>query len=186
MPSSSDVFIISVAEVADPAEALRQAIKNSGISPGRMQDFIFGADDGLALIGADELAREAAIRCPYVTVSSSLRALFFAVHSILCEDADLVLVSGGQKGESAALLLASPSVVGIYNLSPLARIEAFSLAGADVVLKKAGLAPEEIGISLDGTCGALLVAQQVMDLQEQGIQWGMVNVAGESALLERV
>ena len=186
MPSSSDVFIISAIATADPAEALRQAIKNSGVSPGRVQDFICGTDDGLTPIGAEELARETAILCPYVTVSSSLRALFFASQSILCENADVVLLSGSQDGACAALLLASPSAVGVYNLSPLACIDVCSLAGADVVLKKAGLASENIGVSLDGTCGALLAAQLVMELQEREVQWGMVNVAGASILIERV
>jgi acetyl-CoA acetyltransferase len=185
MPSSSDVFIVSAFSAADPAETLRQAIKESGVNPARVQDFIFGADDP-ASIGADELARETAIHCPLVTVSSSLRALFFAAQSILCEDADLVLVSGAQGGQSAALLLASPAAVGVYNLMPLARIDAFSLAGADAALKKAGLSHEDMEINLEGTCGALLAAQLVAELQERSAHWGMARIATMAMLVERL
>jgi acetyl-CoA acetyltransferase len=185
MPFSSDVFIISAFSAADPAETLRQAIQESGVNPARVQDFILGVDDP-ASIGAEQLARETAIHCPLVTVSSSLRALFFAAQSILCEDVDLVLVSGAQGGQSAALLLASPAAVGIYNLTPLARVEAFSLAGADAVLKKAELSHEDVEISLEGTCGALLMAQLVSELQEREAYWGMVSVAGMAMLIERV
>ncbi|MGC1378029.1 MAG: hypothetical protein WA821_17490 [Anaerolineales bacterium] len=185
MPSLSDVFIISACRTADPAEALRQALKESGVNPARLQDFIFGADSR-ELIGADELARETAIQCPLVTVSSSLRALFFAARSILGEDTDLVLVGGAQDGQSAALLLASPAAVGIYNLTPLARIEAFSLTGADAALRKAKLTYEDVEITLDGPCGALLAAQLVNELDERGAHWGMVSVAGAAMLIERV
>ena len=185
MPSSSTVFIISVSSAADPAEALRQALKESGVNPARVQDFIFGADSH-ELIGADELARETAIHCPLATVSSSLRALFFAAQSILCEDADLVLVGGAQDGQCAALLLASPAAVGVYNLIPLARIDACSLTGAGAALKKAKLTYEDMGITLDGPCGALLAAKMVNELQERGAHWGMVSVAGAAMLIERV
>jgi len=106
MSLPSDVFIISVSNADDPAETLRQTFKESGVNPARVQDFIFGADNH-NLIGADELAHETPIHCPLVTVSSSLRALFFAAQSILCEDSDLVLVGGAQDEQSAALLLAS-------------------------------------------------------------------------------
>ena len=185
MSSSSGVFILSASSVADPAEALQQALKESGVNPARVQDFIFGADSR-ELIGADELARETAIHCPLVTVSSSLRALFFAARSILCEDADLVLVGGAQDGQSAALLLASPAAVGVYNLMPLARVDACSLTSADAALKKAGLSSGDVEIRLDGSCGALLAAQLVSELQERGAHWGMVSVAGAAMLVERV
>lgn len=185
MASSSDVFILSASSAAEPAEAVLQAIKESGVNPARIQDFIFGADRP-ALISAEALARETAIHCPQVTVSSSLRALFFAAQSILRQDADLVLVGGAQDGECAALLLASPAAVGLYNLMPLARIEAFSLTGADAALKQAERTLEDIEISLDGSCGALLTVELVADLQEQVASWGMVSVAGAAMLIERI
>ncbi len=185
MPSSSDVFILSASSAADPAEAIRRAIKESGVNPARVQDFIFGAD-GPVSINADELARQTAIHCPVVTVSSSLRALYFAAQSILCEQADLALAVGAQDGQAAALLLASPAAVGVYNLMPLARVDAFSLAGADAALKKAELSLEAIEIRLEGTCGALLAVQLITKLQEQGAHWGLVSVAGAAMLIERV
>ena len=185
MPSPSAVFIISASRAADPAGALRQALKESGVNPARVQDFIFGADSH-ELIGADELARETAIHCPLATVSSSLRALFFAAQSILGEDTDLVLVGGAQDGQSAALLLASPAAVGVYNLIPLARIDAFSLNGVDAARRKAKLTYEDVEITLDGPCGALLTAKMANELQERGAHWGMVSVAGAAMLIERV
>ena len=99
MSSSSDVFIISAFSAADPAETLRQTIRESGVNPARVQDFIYGADDP-ASISADELARETAIHCPLVTVSSSLRALFFAAQSSASSTMFGVRISGRTFGAS--------------------------------------------------------------------------------------
>jgi hypothetical protein len=112
--------------------------------------------------------------------------LFFAAQSILCEDVELVLVGGSQDGESAALLLASPAVVGIYNLMPLARLDARSLTGTQAALKKAELSPADVEITLEGTCGALLIVQVVAQLQERQVGWGMVRVGNAAMLIERV
>ena len=57
MTSMRDVFVIAAACAADPAEALRQAIKKSGVNPARVQDLIFGAD-GSTFISADELSAQ--------------------------------------------------------------------------------------------------------------------------------
>jgi hypothetical protein len=185
MPASSDVFILSAVRAADPADALRQAIKESGVKPARVQDLLFGWD-GPASASGEELARLAGLDCPAVGVSASLRALFFAAQSILCADAELVLVGGAQDGQCAALLLAGPAAVGVYNLTPLARLDARSLAGAEAALKKAELAAEDVEIRLEGTCGALLAVEAVAELQERGARWGMVAVGTAAMLIERV
>src|SRR5689334_361392 len=108
MPTSSDVFILSAARAAAPAEALRLAVQESGLKPAKVQDLLFGWD-GSETAGAQELAGQAGLSCPSVMLSSSLRALAFAAQSILCEDAQLVLVGGSDGDQSAALLLGSPA-----------------------------------------------------------------------------
>lgn len=185
MPSSSDVFIISACQADTPTDALRRALEDSGVKAARVQDLIFGTDDAEAP-DPQTLARLTGLACPVVTVSSSLRTLIFAAQSILCEEVDLVLVGGAQDGQCAALLLASPAAVGIHNLMPLARVEAFSLAGADAALKKAELSHEDVEIKLEGICGTLLVVQLVAELQERETSWGIVSVAGTAMLIERV
>jgi len=185
MPSSSDVFVVSACSAIDPGEALHQAIKQAGVNPARVQDFIFGID-GPMLIGIDELAREVLINCPQVTVSSSLRALFFAAQSILCEDANLILVGGSDGRESAALLLVSPAAVGVYNLTPLARLDAHSLTSLEHALKKAEHTIEEIEVRLEGTCGVVLAVQLVEQLQDCQAVWGLVQVGSSAMLIERI
>lgn len=185
MTSSSDVFIISASCAMDPAQALRQAIKESGVNPARVQDFIFGADSPIS-ISLDELAREVMMTCPLVMVSSSMRGLFFAAQSILCEDADLILVGGGQGRQFAGVLLASPVAVGVYNFAPLARIDARSLASAEHALKKAAHTAEDVQIKIKGTCGALLMVQMMEQLQEQKAAWGLAQVGKAAMLIERI
>lgn len=185
MESSRDVFVVAAASAVDPAKALRQAIKESGVNPARVQDFIFGVDHP-TLISLDELAREALVNSPLAMVSSSMRALFFATQTILCEDADLILVGGIQGEQSAALLLASPAFVGIYNLTPLARIDICSLTGVERALQKAQLTSEDIGTKLEGTCGTLLATQLIAQLQEQKATWGVASVGTAAILMERI
>lgn len=185
MPSSSDVFIISACVTDAPVDAMRRALENSDVKAARIQDFIFGTDDA-EMPDPQALARLTGLACPVVTVSSSLRALGFAAQSILCEEAYLVLVGGAQGGQCAALLLASPAAVGVHNLMPLARLDAFSLSGADVALKKAELAAEDVQINLQGTCGVLLAVELVQTLGEQQAAWGMLTVDNAVILIERV
>jgi hypothetical protein len=185
MPASSDVFILSAICAAEPAEALRQAIKESGVNPAKVQDLLFGWDDS-APVDTLELVRLSGLTCPALALPSSLRALFFAAQSILCGDADLVLVGGSQDGQCAALLLAGPAAVGIYNLLPLARIDARSLVSAEDALKQAGLSTEDVEIKLEGTCGALLAAQAVAELQGRRAGWGLVTVGTIAMLIQRV
>ena len=186
MPTSSDVFILSAARAGAPGEALRLALQESGVKPANVQDLIFGWD-GPATVSTEELVRQAGIDLPSVTVSSSLRALFFAAQSILCEDVELVLVGGSEKDETGALLLGSPAAVGVYNLLPLARIDARSLTGADALLEKAELTPEDgIELTLKGSCGALLAVELVGALNETQAHWGMLMVDETVTLIERV
>lgn len=185
MTASNDVFIVSASCAVDPAQALRQAMKASGVNPARVQDFIFGADMPV-LINPEELARETMMNCPVAMVSSSIRALFFATQSILCQDADLVLVGGGQGGQSAGLLLASPASVGVYNLMPLARVDARSLISAEHAFKKAGCPIEEVTVRLSGTCGVLVLVHLIEQLQEQKASWGLAQVGKAALLLERI
>lgn len=184
MPSS-DVFILSAVRAAKPAEALQQAIEASGVKPAKVQDLLFGWD-GPELANAAELARLTELACPALALPSSLRALFFAAQSILCEDADLVLVGGAQNGEAAALLLAGPAAVGVYNLLPLARIDARSLTGAEAALKKAELSIEDVEIRLEGTCGTLLAVELVDAFTQQKARWGMLIINQAAMLIERV
>jgi hypothetical protein len=186
MPSSSDVFILSAAHAGEPGEALRLALKESGVKPAKVQDLIFGWD-GPVTVSTEELVRQAGIDPPAVTVSSSLRALFFAAQSILCEEAELVLVGGSEEGGTAALLLGSPAAVGVYNLLPLARIDARSLTGAEAAIEKAELTPEDgIELTLKGSCGALLAVELVGALGETQAHWGMLMVDEAAMLIERL
>ena len=185
MPSSSDVFILSAARAADPIKALQQAVKEAGVNPAKVQDLLFGWD-GPESVSAEELARQAWTHLTAVTVSSSLRALIFAAQSILCKDAELVLVGGSQGGECAALLLAGPAAVGVYNLLPLAHIDARSLSGAEAALKKAELSIEDVEIRLEGTCGTLLAVELVNTLGEQKARWGMIIENEMAMLVERL
>ena len=186
MPSTSDVFILSAVRAGEPGEALRQALQQSGAKPAKVQDLIFGWD-GPAGLSAAELAAQAGLELPAVTVSSSLRALFFAAQSILCEDAQLVLVGGSEKDGAAALLLGSPSVVGVYNLMPLARIATRSLTGAEAALTQAELTDEDIvELTLKGSCGALLAVELVEALDEARAHWGMLMVDEAALLIERL
>lgn len=186
MTVSSDVFILSAVRASEPAGALQQAIQASGVNPAKIQDLLFGCD-GTESLDARALAGQAGLICPALTLPSSLRALFFAAQSILCGDAELVLVGGSEDGECAALLLGSPGAVGVYNLLPLARIDARSLNGVEAALEKAEITPEDIvGLTLKGTSGALLAVELVAALAETQARWGMLMVDEAVMLAERI
>ena len=185
-PSSSDVFILAATQAREAGEALRLAVREAGVRPAKVQDLIFGWD-GPAGADLESLLRQAGIGSPAVSVSSSIRALIFAAQAILCEAADLVLAGGSGEAGAAGLLLGSPSAVGIYNLPPLARIEACSPGGAEALRKKAAVIAEGgVELTLEGSCGAQLAVQLVGALSEKQARWGML-IAGEAAmLLERL
>ncbi len=128
--SDTDVFIISIVQRANPSEAVKEAIANAGINSARVQDVIFGLDEPRS-IDTEKIISDSGLTCSAATVSSSLRATFFAAQSILSFDVDVVIVIGAQANASTALLLASPDAVGRWNLMPRARLAARSLNGID-------------------------------------------------------
>ena len=89
--SDSDVFIISVVSNTDSAEAIQQAIYNAGINSIRVQDVIFGLDEPRS-IDTEKIISASNLTCSAATVSSSLRAAFFAAQSILSFDVDVLIV----------------------------------------------------------------------------------------------
>jgi len=180
-----DAFIISIAEDALAAEAIRQAIASAGVNPARVQDCTFGLDRSSTLSNADEIVREAGLTCSSVTVSSSLRALFYSAQAILSGDVEMNIVTGAGKASFIALLLASPDAVGRWNLMPRARLAARSLTGVESALRAAGLSSAEITISKDGRLGASLVKEVLDGLEQKSARWGMVSMDSLALLLER-
>lgn len=182
----SDVFIISAARAADPAQAIRQAVQEIGLKPERVQDVLLGFDEASALPDLEGILRAAGLACPSAAVSSSLRAIFFAAQSILSGDVDIVLVVGLHAGDSAALLMASPDAVGRWNLSPRARLAVRSLAGVEPALRAAGLESGEVTITKRGQYGASLMKELLDELEQRPARWGMVAVNELTLLVERI
>ena len=118
--SDSDVFIISAVNNTNSVQAIGQAIQNAGADSLRIQDVIFGVDDPRS-IDTEKIVSDSNLTCSAATVSSSLRATFFAAQSILSLDVDVVIVVGIETNASTALLLASPDAVGRWNLMPRPR-----------------------------------------------------------------
>ena len=135
--SDSDVFIISIVQRANPSEVIKEAIANAGINSSRIQDVIFGFDVSLA-INADKILSASGLTCSAATVSSSLRATFFAAQSILSGDVDVMIVIGMENNTSTVILLASPDAVGRWNLMPRARLAARSLNGIEFGVESRG------------------------------------------------
>ena len=78
--SDTDVFIISIAQRANPSEAIKEAIDNAGINSTRVQDTVFGSDGSLA-INTDKVLGASSLTCSAVTVSSSSAGLLCsAIH----------------------------------------------------------------------------------------------------------
>ncbi|MGZ3675819.1 MAG: hypothetical protein ACXVCO_16055 [Ktedonobacterales bacterium] len=152
----------------------------------RIQDAMFGMDSSSSLPDMASLTRLAGLSCPSVGVSSSLRALFFAADSILCDDAELVIVVGLRADSSAVFLLASPEMVGRLNLLPRARLAARSLAGPDPALRLAGLASTDIEISKTGEGGAFLAHELLDELETRSARWGLISAADSVLLIERI
>ena len=183
---SSDAFIISVARDPSASAAIRQAVELGGLTPARIQDAIFGFDGASAFPDLDAITRAADLTCPSVGVSPSLRALFFAVDSILSDDVELAVVAVLAADSCTAFLLASPEMVGRLNLLPRARLAARSLSGPDPALRLAGLAPAEVDITKTGERGALPAGELLDALETQSARWGLLSVATVSLLLERI
>jgi hypothetical protein len=191
--SDSDVFIISIASNTDSAEAIQQAINNAGINSIHVQDLIFGLESGRFLpyheprsIDTEKIISASNLTCSTATVSSSLRASFFAAQSILSFDVDVVIVVSMESNASTALLLASPDAVGRWNLMPRARFAARSLTGVDSALRTAELESKEIAITKDGKHGASLIKELLDELEQQSARWGMITVNELALLIERI
>jgi len=183
--SDSDVFIISAVSNTDSAQAIRQAIQNAGADSLRVQDVIFGLDESLA-INADKILSASSLTCSAATVSSSLRAAFFATQSILSLDVDVVIVVGIETNVSTAILLASPDVVGRWNLMPRARLAVRSLNGTESALRAAEIELKDVTITKNGKNGAVLIKETLDELEEQSARWGMVTENELALLIERI
>lgn len=183
--SDSDVFIISVASNTDSAEAIQQAINNAGINSIRVQDVIFGLDEPRS-IDTEKITSASNLTCSAATVSSSLRAAFFAAQSILSFDVDVVIVVGMETNVSTVLLLASPDAVGRWNLMPRARLAARSLNGIESALRAAEIELKDVTIVKDGKYSALLIKEVLDDLEHKSARWGMITVNELALLIERI
>ena len=183
--SDTDVFIISIVQHANPSEAIKEAIADAGINSARVQDVIFGADESLA-INADKILSSSNLTCSAATVSSSLRAAFFAAQSILSFDADVVIVVGIETNISTVLLLASPDAVGRWNLLPRVRLAARSLNGTESALRAAEIELKDVTITKNGENGAVLIKETLDELEGQSARWGMVTMNELALLIERI
>jgi hypothetical protein len=183
--SDTDVFIISIVQRANPSEAIKEAVANAGINSARVQDVIFGLDE-LPAINADKILSASSLTCSAATVSSSLRATFFAAQSILSFDVDVVIVIGIESDSSTALLLASPDAVGRWNLMPRARLAARSLNGIESGLRAAELESKDVNLTKNGKNGAVLIKETLDELEEQSARWGMVTMSELALLIERI
>jgi hypothetical protein len=183
--SDSDVFIISAVQRANPSEAIKEAIANAGINAVRVQDAIFGLDESLA-INVDKFLEASGLTCSAATVSSSLRAIFFAAQSILSGDVDVVIVLGIETNTSTAFLLASPDAVGRWNLLPRARLAARSLTGSDQALRAAEIEANDVTIIKDGKHGASLIQEALDELEQKSARWGLITQQELALLIERI
>jgi acetyl-CoA acetyltransferase len=183
--SDSDAFIISAAKDVQPAEAMRQAIQNAGMDLPRVQDVIFGLDEP-RFVDTKKIMGDASLTCPTATVLSSLRAIFFAVQSILSGDVDVVIVASMENNVSIAMLLASPDAIGRWNLMPRARLAVRSLTGVDSALRTAELTSSDVTIVKYGKQGALLIKELLEELEQKSGRWGMVAMNELALLIERI
>jgi len=181
-----DVFILSAATAAEPADAIRQAFENTDLKPSRVQDAVFGLENSTSIPNVEHIVDAAGLVCPAVVVSSGLRAVFFAGQSILSDDLDIAVVIGLGENTSTALLLVSPDAVGRYNLLPRARLAARSLSGTDSALRSAGLVTGDIAIIKPGDNGVLSIKELLEELEQRQVQWGMVSAGDSALLLERI
>jgi hypothetical protein len=184
MPDT-DVFIISIVQRANPSEAIRQVIDDSGIDSSRVQDVIFGLDESM-LIHADTILSASNLTCSAATVSSSLRATFFAAQSILSFDADVLIVLGIETLVSTAMLLSSPDAVGRWNLMPRARLAARSLTGVDLALRTAEIESKDVTIIKDGKRGTSLIKELLDELEQESTRWGIITMNELALLIERI
>jgi acetyl-CoA acetyltransferase len=183
--SDSDVFIISAISNTEPAKAIRQAIQSTGADSLRVQDLIIGLDEPCS-IDTQKILSASSLTCSAATVSSSLRATFFAAQSILSLDVDVVIVVGVETNVSTAILLASPDAVGRWNLMPRARLATRSLTGIVSALHAAGLTSGDVTMGKDGKYSALLIKELLDELEQKSARWGIITVNELALLIERI
>ena len=183
--SDTDAFIISAVLHKNSSKAVRQAIDAAGLDSSRVQDVIFGLDTPKK-IAVKRILAASSLTCSAATVSSSLRAAFFAAQSILSFDVDVVIVVGIETNASTALLLASADAVGRWNLLPRARLAARSLTGVDSALRAAEIELKDVSITKDGKNGAVLIKETLDELEGQSARWGMVTMNELALLIERI
>jgi hypothetical protein len=183
--SDTDVFIISIVQRANASEAIKEAISIAGLNSARVQDVIFGLD-GPRSIDTEKILSASNLTCSVATVSSSLRAIFFAAQSILSFDVDVLIVLGIEDNISTAILLASPDAVGRWNLLPRARLAARSLNGIESALRAAEIELKDVTIVKNGKYSALLIKELLNELEQKAARWGIIKVKELALLMERI
>jgi acetyl-CoA acetyltransferase len=178
---SSEVFVISAVHDANPTQAIRRAIETVGVKPLQVQDVVFAFESAEALADPVASVRAAGLKCPVVSVSSGLRAIFFSAASILSGEADLTIVVGIESKGASALVLAAPEAVGRWNLMPRARLAKRSLGGAEAALRAEGIAAGDVRIMKQGD-SVVMAAEAIDELERRSARWGMV-MQGELVLL---
>jgi hypothetical protein len=184
---SSDVFIISSTCDPDPAVAIQHAVELAGVSPSRIQDAMFGLDLSSASLDLDSMSQAihaAGLTCALVAVSSPLRALSFAAASILSDDAALSVVVGAEGDGCAAILLASPEIVGLLNLLPSAHVAARSLSGAEAALRLASLTSADVPLCKEGD-SLILLHGLLAEFESGSTRWALLSSSDLSILIER-
>lgn len=181
--SDSDAFVVSIAQNADPADALRRAVKDSGVDSAHVQDVVFGSSIAPNL---KETLTAAGLDCPSAVVSSGMRAVLFAAQSILSGDLELALAAGLDGEVCIAMVLAAPEAVGRWNLLPRGRLAGRSLSGPDAALSAAELSSADVAVSKSGENGVALIKDVLEELESRSAQWGLVAEGDVTLLIERI
>ncbi len=179
---SSEAFVLSSIRNPDPVEAIRLAVERSEVPPRRIQDALIGFERSFTAPSLQETVRKAGLACPAVSVSSSMRAVFFGTQSLLSDGMEAIVVAGVDGRGTSALVLVGPEVIGRWNLIPKARVAARSLLGAEAALRQAEIKAEELAVSKQSENGARLVCDVLDELETRKARWGMA-LSGELALL---
>ena len=183
---SSEAFVLSAVHNPEPAEAIRLAVERAEASPARIQDALLSLEGSLAAPSLADAAHQAGLTCPSVSVSSSMRAIFFGTQSILGDSIELIAVMGVDERGTSALILAGSEAIGRWNLLPRARLAERSLQGAAPALRQAGIRSEDLAVVKQGAVGARLLCELLDELEARHGRWGMLMVGELALLLERV
>ncbi len=183
---SSEVFLLSCIRHTDPAEAIRLAVQRAEIPAKQVKDALFGFERSFTAPGLQDTARKAGLNCPVVSISSSMRAIFFGAQSILGDGVEAIVVAGVDGRGTCALVLVGPEAMGRWNLVPRARIAARSMEGVDAALRQADIKAEDVAVLEQDSGGARLVSDVLDELETRKARWGLVTTGEMSLLLERV